>query len=1479
MSTESKAEATHDQSPSPRAPWLGLRSYDEAARGYFYGREREVQELYQSVCEHRLSVLFGRSGLGKTSLLRAGLLPRLRAEGRRGVLIRLRFDDEAATLVQQVRDELHAVLRPELEPEAEVDTDLLERPLWQLAHQDHTRSALEFLRPVLIFDQFEEVFSLGAGSDDAQRKRRDRRSEVETLLFELADLIEDREPASLRERLRSERDFAAAFSRGEHPLRVLITLREDYLHQLERWRRTLPSLMRQRIELLALRGPEALDVVLKPARKRALPLLETDVAERIVRIAAKAKADTPIDWIEAVPPLLSQLCFELNEMRLKRAGDSDTSQIEASDVQQDAANVLKHYYQRCLHGRPKGVAQAIEFLLIDDGGRIREASSQDTVLSQMRGYGVEQPESELEQLIDLRLLTREERGGAPRIELTHDSLVEVVAEARNAREAEERAEAERVEAERRAMVERERLAAAELATRKAKVAQRRARLVSVAMAVLFLLALIGGWQAWERTQLARLAARKAQLAEAKSQAVIEHAAHRALARARENLDRGDTVRYAIDVAESISHVPELAQRDAALLILQSPSPQLTHQVKNPGAFGRFLSPDRTRLVTTTRKGEARLWKTSDAMMMDTGISQLSVVNHVAFSSDSKSIVTSSGPYSSGPGFVQLWSAETGAPVRDPWRATFGITESVFFPGDSKIATAGPGAVAILNTESGANELQFNPGSSASGIGVTPDGKFLFLVTQVDGVFRLHRTETGESIQLPPKGSDIYFLSFSKNGNRMITVDRAGVAYVWDAQSGIAVTKPLHHESIGEAPSIGIRPVQAYFLDDAGSRFITKYDSSLNLWDTQASGRLIAKMQHDASINFVDASPDGALVMTGSADSVIRLWDSQTGTAMSEDMRHDGEINHALFGFDGRRIASSASDRFLRFWTNSGELISKVPVAAQGIASILDRKYFHSSAHDVTAGYVHENSAIYSPMRHTSRVDSARFARDGTSVITVGDDEVKVWSVETEALLKKLSFDKRYFSKSVDQEATLALTTDGESAHLWELKTGALIGSVPGFSGELYTAEFAPDGESFLTLDGGIVQAWDAKTLTSIGKRTSLPATPDCKDFFVGYNSAIVFNSTGSQALIFSSRCAQVWSASKGLIGSPVFHGLIIEHASISHDNSRVITSSQDRTSMIIDMATGGLVAKLEGHQYFVNHAEFSRDGTRIVTASSDNTAQIWDGVTFKPIGEPILHTDSVDDASFSPDGSMIVTSTSNLVQLYDVKSGLRMGLPILHSGEISTVELSDDGNKLLTASADGSARLWDITFDIPADQLITPKDVLIFSGQTPAATANTSKSITAMNQLELVLAWHFTDPATRTISPFSQITVPQHIEREIAWVLEHPQTEKPDGPNYSPKILDDAYNLDPGHPLILLALSVFEDRPETKALWKRLSFPRFEKDARLAARAAEILLIDKDPENARKAAEIAMNLPNATNADKAKAGAVIAQIDGNVTKP
>ena len=76
-------------------PWLGLDAFTEKTSEYFYGRAAEAEELFRRVKREPLTVLFGMSGLGKTSLVLAGLFPALRAEGFLPVYIRLDHEPAA----------------------------------------------------------------------------------------------------------------------------------------------------------------------------------------------------------------------------------------------------------------------------------------------------------------------------------------------------------------------------------------------------------------------------------------------------------------------------------------------------------------------------------------------------------------------------------------------------------------------------------------------------------------------------------------------------------------------------------------------------------------------------------------------------------------------------------------------------------------------------------------------------------------------------------------------------------------------------------------------------------------------------------------------------------------------------------------------------------------------------------------------------------------------------------------------------------------------------------------------------------------------------------------------------------------------------------------------------------------------------------------------------------------------------------------
>src|SRR5215470_9522882 len=85
-------------------PWLGLDSFTEETQRFFYGREEEVAELGRRVQRKLLTILFGQSGLGKTSILRAGIVPRLRAQGYCPVYVRIDYSKDSPAPSEQIKE-------------------------------------------------------------------------------------------------------------------------------------------------------------------------------------------------------------------------------------------------------------------------------------------------------------------------------------------------------------------------------------------------------------------------------------------------------------------------------------------------------------------------------------------------------------------------------------------------------------------------------------------------------------------------------------------------------------------------------------------------------------------------------------------------------------------------------------------------------------------------------------------------------------------------------------------------------------------------------------------------------------------------------------------------------------------------------------------------------------------------------------------------------------------------------------------------------------------------------------------------------------------------------------------------------------------------------------------------------------------------------------------------------------------------------
>jgi hypothetical protein len=408
-------------------PWPGLRSYDEEEQDFFHGRPRETIELMRLVRRDVLTVFFGISGIGKSSLLKAGLFPALRAVAYLPVRVRLNFSDADLDFGRDViRDFQTEVARHKLTlAEGPPPEEGQPETMWEYFHRVRVWDQADPLTPVLVFDQFEEVFTIGSAARTTAR--------VAAFLAELADLVENQIPPNVRQRIERTRR-PVPYAIDVTPCRIVLALREDYLANLEGLDSAMPSLSkRNRFRLLPMTTAQALDAVLKPGagvirEPVARQIVETIGFTRRARATEVAsQADESAGREDEIEPfLLSLVCRELNARRQDRGLATITADLVQSS-QGGVGSILSDFYDRCFIDQPPSVRVFIEDQLVG-----RTGFRQMVALADLH----ESPEvvKAIPALVTRRLLRIEEdRHGVERVELTHDVLTPIAVERRTRR--------------------------------------------------------------------------------------------------------------------------------------------------------------------------------------------------------------------------------------------------------------------------------------------------------------------------------------------------------------------------------------------------------------------------------------------------------------------------------------------------------------------------------------------------------------------------------------------------------------------------------------------------------------------------------------------------------------------------------------------------------------------------------------------------------------------------------------------------------------------------------------------------------------------------------------------------------------------------------------------------------------------------------------------------------------------------------------
>jgi WD40 repeat protein/serine/threonine protein kinase len=836
----------------------------------------------------------------------------------------------------------------------------------------------------------------------------------------------------------------------------------------------------------------------------------------------------------------------------------------------------------------------------------------------------------------------------------------------------------------------------------------------------------------------------------------------------------------------------------------------SHQdVVNDAVFSR----DGIRILTASRDNTAKLWDAASGKLIASFAHQDGVI-HAAFSPDDARILTASADHT-----AKLWDATSGALI-----ASFAhqdrISDAVFSPDGGRILTASADNTAKLWDATSAKLIaSFAHEGAVENAVFSPDGKQI-LTASADGTAKLWDATSGTLIASFARGNSLYCARFSPDGTRVLTASADDTARLWDAASGALIVSVAHQGAVEDA----------VFSPDGGRILTASWDKTAKLWDA-ASGRLIASFAHQDGVIHVAFSPDGVRVLTASWDKTAKLWDAASGTLIAS-FEHQDRVNNVLFSPDGGRVLTASSDNTAKLWDVA---------VGKRIASFIHQDRI--------------NDAVFSP-------------RSGSILTASADNTARLWDATSGKFIVSFAHKDRVSDATFSPDGARIVTASWDNtAKLWETASGKLIASL-GHQDDVSRATFSPDGARVLTASAdNTAKLWD----TASGKLIASFVHQD------QVNDA-VFSPNGARILTASAdNTAKLWDTASGKLIVSLAHQDVVSRAAFSPDGTRILTASRDRTAKLWDTASGKLIASF-AHQDRVNNAVFSPDGAWILTASWDKTAKLWDAASARLVAS-FAHQDGVYQAVFSPDGARILTASADkTAKLWDTASG-KLIASFAHQDRVNNVVFSPDGAWILTASWDKSAKLWDAATPAelarwtkesggaragrgasdsiagsPAQQIESLSDVasgLQFSNDGLLVIVDEERRSQLTKQFRDLaqdfrpdarfIRWFFSIGRDRTIFPASDAKVADWVDNALLT-----------NPNLTGHWLENALVFLPDHPLLHIALAAFETDARRADFLRSFGLARLPKNSAICTRAGEMLLAQHRPEMALTAVDRAL---------------------------
>lgn len=570
----------------------------------------------------------------------------------------------------------------------------------------------------------------------------------------------------------------------------------------------------------------------------------------------------------------------------------------------------------------------------------------------------------------------------------------------------------------------------------------------------------------------------------------------------------------------------------------------------------------------------------------------------AFSPDGSRIVTS-GPDEK----ARIWDSESGELLQTLSGHSGKLMNAAFSPAGDRLVTASLDATAkVWDLASGEVVLTLvGHGDGLISPAYSPDGE-LIVTTSLDATARLWDAQTGEPLFALPHSGPTVGPHFSPDGSLVaIADDAAAEARIWDTATGEEVmTLTGHSEGLNEVT----------FSPDGSMIATASSDFTVKLWDAETGAEIRTLEGHTGWVFTVEFAPDGRSVISGSQDGTVRVWEVESGKELMRLAGHTGGVGEVSVSPDGQVVVSAGEDGLARVWDLTPEggrdwltlaghddVVLEVAISSDGRLAATASWDHTAKLWDLATG-----AEVVTLKGHTAEVGGVAFDPEGLRVATAGyDGTIRIWDVTSgDEIAVLIGHEGPVTGVAFSPDGKLLATggIDG-TARLWDPLSGDQIRILAGHQDWVFRVAFSPDGRQLATASwDGTAKLWDLASGTELAT-------------LVGHTepvTSIAYSADGLQ-LVTSSFDAQ-----------PRLWNLI-----------NVLEDPQDATSQVF-----------AGHAGIVWDAAFSPDGTTIASASFDNTVRLWDSHT----GEQTLTLSAPSavpfaNVAFSPDGRLLAASSGD----------------------------------------------------------------------------------------------------------------------------------------------------------------------------------------------------------------------------------------------